>query len=352
VVSVIRRLGRRVLQRVGLRPKPRAPWVVAEDNPKSPRPLETVRLFGIIGAWMEEDVIGATVANAFAQGCERIYLIDNDSPDNTVRAAEAAGAILAESFATEQYDEMLRLEIMNRVVRDVSLGEGDEHLWWLWLDADEFPHAPAGATIAEFLAPLDRRFRIVGARFINHFPDRVPAYIPGFHPLEFQPLCEEHRMGCASKHRKHPLQRFDRNGPEIICDRGFHRATSAELPLREPSEAIYLHHFPYREESVTRQRLATLCSNDAAGQTRVREGDDAADGMVPRFQTLDAVYRGDWGNVRNYRVDGKFSVAQPVSWTDLVTPADANFKRWYTTADLDAALEACAPAIERNTSGS
>jgi hypothetical protein len=280
---------------------------------------------------MEEDVIGATVANAFAQGCERVYLVDNDSPDGTVREAVAAGAVLAKVFSTEQYDEVLRLEIMNRIVREVSEESGAEHVWWLWLDADEFPHGPRGITVREFLEPLDRRFRIVGARFINHFPDREPAYVPGFHPLDFQPLCEEHVVGCALKHRKHSLQRFDRGGAPIICDRGFHQATSAERPLLEPTEAIYLHHFPYRDATVTRSRLAMLCGTDETGRTRVKEGDDAADGMVPRFETLDAVYRGDWDRVRNYRFDGEFSLAKPVPWTTLAEPEDLAVRRWYVT---------------------
>jgi hypothetical protein len=304
---------------------------VAQDQPARPNPLAGIRLFAIIGAWMEEDVIGATVANAFAQGCERVYLVDNDSRDGTVREAVAAGAELAEVFATEQYDEVLRLDIMNGVVRRVSEESGSEHVWWLWLDADEFPHGPRGLTVREFLEPLDAQFRIVGARFINHFPDRVPAYVPGFHPLDFQPLCEEHRLGCALKHRKHPLQRFDRGGKPIISDRGFHRATSEERPLLEPTAAIYLHHFPYRDEQVTRRRLARLCGSDENGRTRVQEGDDAADGMVPRFQTLDAVYRNDWDNVRNYRFDGEFSVARPIPWTTLAGRDDLEVRRWYET---------------------
>jgi hypothetical protein len=206
----------------------------------------------------------------------------------------------------------------------------------LWLDADEFPHGPGGLSVREYLATLDRRFRIVGARFINHFPDREPAYIEGFHPLEFQTLCEEHVQGRCG-HRKHSLQRFDRSGPAIISDRGFHRASSAERPLREPREAMYLHHFPYRELDVTRRRLALLCSTDEHGRLRVIEGDDAADGMVPRFETLDAVYRQDWQHVRNYRVDVTSSVARPTEWKAWVGALDAVFARWYSDADLEAA---------------
>jgi hypothetical protein len=331
-----RRVAARLLRAAGLRPQPAGRWVTTEANPSRPEPLDDFRLFAIVGAWMEEDVIAATVANAFTQGCERVYLVDNDSTDATVAEAVGAGAILAETFSTERYDERLRLDIMNRVVRDVSLDSGDEHVWWLWLDADEFPHAPGGMTVREHLAPLDRRFRIVGARFVNHYPDRDPAYIRGFHPLEFQPLGEEHRQSPCT-HRKHPLQRFDRDGAPIVCDRGFHRAVSEERPLREPPEAIWLHHFPYREEQVTRRRLALLCGTDETGATRVDENDDAADGMIPRFQTLDAVYRGDWEHVRNYRPDGEFSVARPVPWTSLAPPADAPVPRWYTADELASA---------------
>ncbi|HEY5011750.1 MAG TPA: glycosyltransferase family 2 protein [Acidimicrobiia bacterium] len=324
-----------MLRRLGLRPRLPGPWVVAQQQPVTPKPLDDFRLFAIIGAWMEEDVIAATVANAFAQGCERVYLVDNDSSDATVAEAVGAGAVLAEVFATEQYDEVLRLDIMNRVVSSVSEESGSDHVWWLWLDADEFPHGPRGTTVREYLEPLDRRFRIVGGRFINHFPDREPAYVPGFHPLDFQPLCEEHLLGCALRHRKHPLQRFDRGGTPIVSDRGFHRATSAERPLLEPTEAIYLHHFPYRDQQVTRRRLALLCSTDETGRTRVQEGDDAADGMVPRFETLDAVYRGDWDRVRNYRFDGEHSVARPVPWTSLAGPEDVAVRRWYATESAE-----------------
>ena len=328
-MSALRRTVGRITRGLGLRARPAPPWVVAEAQPGRVRPLDDFRLFAIVGAWMEADVIAATVANAFVQGCERVYLVDNDSPDETVNVAVAAGATLAEVFSTSSYDEVLRLGIMNGVVQRVSEAEGSPHIWWLWLDADEFPHGPRGMTVREYLASLDRRFRIVGARFINHFPDREPAYVPGFHPLDFQPLCEEHLVGCRLKHRKHSLQRFDRDRPPIICDRGFHRADSAERPLREPAEAIYLHHFPYREPGVTRRRLALLCETDEGGRTRVKEGDDAADGMVPRFQTLDAVYRGDWDQVRNYRFEGDHSVARPIPWEQLAGPDDTFVARWY-----------------------
>jgi hypothetical protein len=338
-LKTIRRPIGRALRAVGLRPKPQPLWVVHEDEPAVADRLDDFRLFAIIGAWMEEDVIAATVANAFTQGCERVYLVDNASPDGTVREAVAAGAIHACTFSTPHYDEVLRLKIMNHVVQTASAESGAENIWWLWLDADEFPHGPGGATIRQFLARLDSRFRIVGARFINHYPDGEPAYRRGYHPLDFQSLCEEHCYPiCALGHRKHPLQRFDRNGPPILADRGFHRASSSERPLREPNAAIFVHHFPFREEEATRRRLTALCANDDTGRARARSDDDATDGMVPRFQTLDAVYSGDWARVRNYHGDGKHAFANPVPWTTLVAPADAECRRWYTVPSDEDAL--------------
>jgi hypothetical protein len=289
---------------------------------------------------MEADIIGATVMNAFTQGCDAVFLIDNDSPDDTVEVAVRAGARLAERFSTERFEEQLRFDLMNRAVASISEADDAQHIWWLWLDADEFPQGPHGLTVREYLSGLDRRFRIVGSRFINHFPDRAPAYIPDFHPIEFQPLCEEHDMNvCPARHRKHSLQRYDRGANPIECGLGIHKALSEDRPLVEPKDAVFIHHFPYRVEQATRRRLGMLCGTDENGRTRVQDGDTAVDGMVPRFETLDAVYRGDWEHVRNYRVDGKYDVANPVPWTQIASPADLNVARWYDDASLDAAVK-------------
>jgi hypothetical protein len=318
-------------------PSPEPRWIVAEHNPEPASTLDDFRFFAIIGTWMEEDVVGATVANALTQGCERVYLVDNESSDGTVREAVAAGAVLAESFATDEYEETTRLEIMNRVVSDVSIESAADHVWWLWLDADEFPHGPKGLTLREHLELLDQRFRIVGTRFMNHFPDREPAYEAGRHPLDFQPMCEEHTMNfvCPLRHRKHPLQRFDRARVPITSDRGFHRAWCDEQ-LVEPVESIFTHHFPYRNPDVTRARLSMLCERNEGSRIRIRTEDDAVNGMVSRYETLDAVYRQDWDHVQSYFGRPEFSVARPELWTALVDAEDARVQRWYDRPEIDA----------------
>src|SRR5438045_3603869 len=110
-------------------------WVVTVSNPTDPEVLPRFRLFAVLGTWMEADIVAATVCNALAQGCERVYLVDNDSTDGTVEIAAHEGAVLARSFTTERYHERLRLRHMNDVVAEVSAAERDEYVWWLFLDA-------------------------------------------------------------------------------------------------------------------------------------------------------------------------------------------------------------------------
>jgi hypothetical protein len=162
----------------------------ASPNPQPPEPLTDFRFFAVLGTWMEEDVVEATVRNAFAQGVEAVYLVDNASTDATVERALAAGATLAELFETQVYEEHVRVLFMNAVVARESLASGADHVWWLWLDADEFPEGPDGMTILDYLHTLDQRFRIVGSTFYNHYPNSAPENLPGFHPVDFQPLCE------------------------------------------------------------------------------------------------------------------------------------------------------------------
>jgi hypothetical protein len=116
-----------------------------------------------------------------------------------------------------------------------------------------------------------------------------------------------------------------------VCKRGFHAAESDERPLREPVTPIFLHHFPYRDEELTRRRLDLLCRADDSGATRARDGDDASEGILLRYKTLDAVYAHDWDAVAQYRLTGDFSVERPIPWEDAVPAADAATPRWYPT---------------------
>jgi glycosyltransferase involved in cell wall biosynthesis len=278
---------------------------------------------------MEGDVVAACVKNAQRQGCERVFLVDNDSPDDTVDRAVAAGAELARSFRTDHYDEELRMRLMNEVVEQESGAQDADHVWWLWLDADEFAHGPHGLELQDYLGQLDAKFRIAGTRYFNHYPSGSPQYTADRHPIDFQPLCEELAPPfCAQRHRKHPLQRWDRDAPPIVCGAGFHKAHS-DAALIEPTQGAFLHHFPFRDEAMSRARLDVLCTVDGG---RAREDDPATAHMLPRYRSLEAVYDQRWDEVENF-MPGKGLGVSLTPWTDRVAPPDQTIARWYPNDD-------------------
>jgi hypothetical protein len=291
--------------------------------------LGDVTLFAVLGTWMEEDVVAATVANCFRQGCDQVFLVDNDSPDATVERAIGAGATLARSFRTDSYDEAARIAVMQEVVDEVSAQAAVDHVWWLWLDADEFHHGPLGLTLRDYLGTLDRRFRVVGARFFNHLPTGEPASVEGRHPLDFQPLCYEIPVpACELAHCKHPLQRWDRSGPYVATGLGFHLASSGET-LLEPVVPGFCHHFPYRSEAATRRRLQRLVGA-TNGLDRTANDPGASVHMWIRSRSLDAVYREHWDSVRYFPpcVAGYHPILLP--WESWVDEQDSRVARWYT----------------------
>jgi hypothetical protein len=317
-------------------------WITAAPNPSNPRVLPHFPMFAVMGTWLEADVIAATIRNAVTQGCARVYLVDNDSPDDTVDVACREGAILARTFKTEQHQEVLLRRHMNEVVAEVSAAERADHIWWLFLDADEFSHGPFGMTLRDYLSTLDERFRVVGTRFFDHYPSGSPQYLTGRHPIDFQPLCEELAFPmCPSRHRKHPLLRYDRHGVPIECGRGLHHAHCSE-PLYEPSQPAFLHHFPFRDEVLTRRRLGALWRKDHRGIARGGESDDCIH-MLTRFRSLDAVYEQDWAKVENFvaldpmylRLDSPPPASGVIlkHWSDSVEREHQHLLRWYPMID-------------------
>jgi hypothetical protein len=298
-----------------------------QGNPIQPQQLDDFRVFAVIKSWMDEDIIEATVRNALIQGAERVFLVDNASSDATVANAEAAGATVAEIYQSEAFDGRLVQPLVNAVVARESLRSGSEHVWWMLLDSDEFPEGPDGLTVREYLAGLDKRFRIAGASFMNHVPDHKPEYVPGFHPLDFQPLYYPfeplNHPPCPLGHWKHPLQRFDRHGQFIASNDGSHLAFASER-LIEPSVGIVIHHFQYRDEARTRARLQLI------HETRRDELHSSAgwNSFERRRRSLEGVYSQRWDQVEvppNRRSEAS---RHPQPW-----PRAASAKRWYPKED-------------------
>jgi hypothetical protein len=318
------------------RPKPPLEALYPQQhrpNPASPETESFQLMFAIIKSWMDEDVIEATVRNAFSQGADAVYLVDNGSTDDTVAIAEAAGATVAEVYHTDAFDGPLAHTVMNGVVARESLRAGAEHIWWHYLDSDEFAEFPDGLTVREYLATLDRQFRIVGSTFVNHVPSAAPQYLPGFHPFDFQPMGYTFTPSwnpiCGLDHWKHPLQRFDRHGPFVVCQRGSHGAYCAQT-LVEPSVGITTHHFQYRDETTTKAKLEFT----RAERTGLY-GSDGLDGFSRRSRSVDAVYAQRWEEVETEAHRTLADIGGPQPW-----PRSKNARRWYSPEDLDTARAA------------
>ena len=88
----------------------------AIPNPPNPDLLGDFRLFAVVKSWLDGDIIEATVRNAFAQGVERVYVIDNGSDDETVAHAAAAGAEIDEVYHTKQFNPRLAQVLINGLV--------------------------------------------------------------------------------------------------------------------------------------------------------------------------------------------------------------------------------------------
>jgi hypothetical protein len=314
-----------------------------EDNPLHPVLLDDFRLFAVIKSWMDEDIIEATVKNAFAQGVEAVFLVDNASSDATVRTAVAAGAVVAEVYESDHFDGRLVQPLVNAVVARESLRSRAEHVWWLLLDSDEFPVGPAGSTVRDFLATLDRRFRVVGSTFVNHVPSGKPEYVPGYHPIDFQPLGYRfepaNNAPCVLGHWKHPLQRFDRHGLFVLSNDGAHLAFASER-LVEPSVGIVTHHFQYRDEATTRAKLDMICGRDVS---RVALHESAGfKGFVRRRRSLDAVYAQRWGDMDIPPNLRSAESLDPRPW-----PGARDIPRWYAPEEpRPAGTNADAAALE------
>ncbi len=293
-----------------------------------PEKSETLefRFYAIIKSWMEEDIIEATVRNLFVQGVDGVFLVDQSSTDSTVERAVAAGATVAEIFDRPVFDQRFVQTLMNAVVAKESLRCGERHVWWIYVDPDEFPEGPDGMSIREYLSTLDRTFRIIGARVMNHLPDKKPGYVTGFHPIDFQPMYYALKpwKHWTCEHWKHPLQRFDRYQQFLQCETGAHNALWGGWRTEsEPPGGIVVHHFQYRDEAVTRARLQRL------SEPREDKAPQQTKGLglfEERVQQLDAIYAGRWDRIQT---DTKAPTGPIRPWPHL-----ERVRRWYSTTDL------------------
>ena len=260
-----------------------------------------IKLFAVISTWNDADIIRASIQNCYLNGCERVYILDNDSSDKTQQVAKFAGATDIISYPTKVYDDDLRIRYQNGIVQIVTEEEKLPCVWWMVLDADEFPTTRNGEKIVDYLSYLNPKINTVGCDFIDLYPIRKKYYQRGKHPA----LCMDHgvwRRGgvkryCQCGHWKHSLIKFNKGNWNAAHFRGNH-GLAVERPKREilfesTSDLVFFH-APIRHPNDTYKRLQLLCG------TGRNEWDDQVtnnQGAVKRWKCLDAIYAEKWNEV-------------------------------------------------------
>jgi len=102
--------------------------------------------------------------------------------------------------------------------------------------------------------------------------------------------------------------------------------------LIEPTQPVFFHHFPYRDEGATRRRLERL-SGVSGGGNRIAADPDhpVADHMRMRMRSLDAVYRQRWDDVAFFPGCTPGYRPELRRFDESVGPGDAEVARWYSS---------------------
>lgn len=277
-------------------------------------------IHAVIGVWNEEDIVFALVRHLWAQGVDRVLVIDDDSDDATVEEATAAGAEVIRARSDGAYSEAVRtMRVRDTIARQTDAAGGD--VWWLVLDADEFPCGPDRTTVRELVEHAPEWVDVVGSRVLDHVPARSMEYVPRQHPLPFFPEARWFRRGfCGRGHWKHPLMRVRRAG-DLYPLAGHHAVATADgRRAREYGPTLLMHHFPLRARGRTEDKLRRgmapggryAAGADAFTRTRVRE----------RLEMLDHLYEGRYELVASGFCGDQLIGIDVSDWRTFVPPSE------------------------------
>lgn len=280
------------------------------------RPL----IYAVTAVWNEEDIVYALVEHLWAQGLDRVLVIDDDSDDATAEEAAAAGAELIRTRSDGTYSEAVRSARVRAAMATHTEAAGGD-VWWLVVDADEFPRGPDGTTVRDLVQQAPAWVDVIGSRVLDHVPAGTVEYRPRHPPLPFFPLARWFRSGfCARGHWKHPLMRV-RRAHDVYPMPGHHTVgTSDGRRAREYAPTLLTHHFPLRARGRTEAKLRRAmapggrygASPDAFTRARILE----------RVQALDDLYAGRYELVAAGFCGDRRVGIEVSDWRTLVPPLE------------------------------
>ncbi len=296
-------------------------WQTFEPGPARDEPHAEPLLYGLCQAWNEDDVIYATVRNLFLQGADRVFVIDDASDDGTASEARAAGATVVRDQSDGTFDELRRTGRISQVIEEVTEAAG-RPVWWIVVDADEFPRGPGRATVGDLVRTLPPWVDTVGSRVLEHYPSGRSRPEPRHHPLDELPDARWHNNpSCPAGHWKHQLLLVRRPG-ELRFMFGRHTiAARPDLrPVAESEASLLMHHFPLRERERAERKLRL------AGSESGRYG-AGSDGFVKRrnelrLRMLALAYEERYDLLPNSFPGEPRKGTSVRDWRDLVEPSE------------------------------
>jgi glycosyltransferase involved in cell wall biosynthesis len=280
-------------------------------------------LNAVMCVWNEEDIIESTVKHLLAQGCSNVFIVDNASTDKTVDIAINAGAILIDSFESEYFNEFEKIAHLNTVVRDYNTQSNEDYVWWLYVDADEFPNIE-GEIIVNYLNMLDNSIRAVQGYMFNHLPTHPPYHIQGYHPVDFQPLC------AKSNIEKIPLLRYDKGKPHLYSSGGAHYFDTCGESISVAKKVLNIHHFNYRKLEDSICRLKNLTTKNKDGISRI-DWMDKKEQISKNTSNARSMYHDRYNSIKFMYNQNKYSILM----TDYLEYSYKNITRWYDINNLN-----------------
>jgi tetratricopeptide (TPR) repeat protein len=162
----------------------------------------------------------------------------------------------------------------------------EEKIWWLYIDADEFPNFANRFTLLDILKRLDSSVRAIQGYMFDHIPTHQPYHVRGYHPADFQPLC------AKTSGSKIPLLRYDKGHPHLWSIGGAHDFITHGEDIAILKDFLQIHHFPYRNPEFTLPRTKTLAQFRNAWYKKFLHQVHAPDTSAyeTRYKQLKAMY--------------------------------------------------------------
>ncbi len=296
-------------------------WQVDGPGPGPAAPCARARpeIHAVVGVWNEEDIVYALVKHLHAQGVDHVLVIDDESDDATAREAALAGAKVLPMRSTGGYSEAVRTRRFRDAIATGTDAGGD--MWWLVLDADEFPRGPDGTTVRELVESAPPWVDVVGARVLDHVPGLSLEYVSRRAPLEYFPHARWFRRAfCARGHWKHPLMRVRRAG-DVVPLPGHHTVGTGDgRRAREHEATLLMHHFPLRARERTEARLRRAMA--PGGRYAASPDGFTHDRLRERLEALDHLYAGRYELIASGFSGDPLLGIEVCDWRELVPPLE------------------------------